>query len=133
LQAYQLLLQAKSLCMLPTETNVRASLELVADALRRDPGFARAWQGIACIRSYYSVAMQYSIPDALRDAESDAQKALILDPTLSGARAVLGFISACRGNWAQAHLARREGRPADAASIKRAVDPLACFRGCGGR
>jgi TolB-like protein/Tfp pilus assembly protein PilF len=102
LQAYQLFLQAKSLSTLPTETNVRASLDLLADALRRDPSFARGWQAMAVVRGYFCVAMHYSIANALRDAESDARQALTLDPSLSGSRATLAFISACRGNWTQA-------------------------------
>jgi adenylate cyclase len=102
LEAYQLFLQAKSLEPQPTEQHLRIALDLLVRALERDPTFARAWQGMAVVRGYYSVTMGYRMPNALSDAESDAHHALALDPSLWGAHAVLGFIGACRGDWIKA-------------------------------
>jgi TolB-like protein/DNA-binding winged helix-turn-helix (wHTH) protein/tetratricopeptide (TPR) repeat protein len=101
LQAFQFVLQAKSLGTQPTEHNLRSALEFLARATERDPMFARAWQGMAVTRGYHFVTMDYLMPDALKDAEQCAHRALALDASLP-ARAVLGFINACRGQWIKA-------------------------------
>jgi TolB-like protein/Tfp pilus assembly protein PilF len=102
LEAYHLFLQAKSLNSQPTEHNLRTALQLLERALERDPSFARAWQGMAVLRGYYLIALDYPMPDALMLAESDARRALALEPSLSASHGTLGFIDACRGNWIEA-------------------------------
>lgn len=102
LQAFQFFLQAKSLDTRPTEHNLRRALELLGCATERDPTFARAWQGMAATRGYHFVTMDYPMPNALSDAERDAHRALALDASMAGARAVLGFINAVRGHWIEA-------------------------------
>jgi TolB-like protein len=101
-EAYRRFLQTKSLSQRPTEHNLRASLELLAQATERDPTFARAWQGLAVIRGCYFVMLGYPMPDALAIAERDARNALALEPALLASHAILGFINACRGKWIEA-------------------------------
>jgi transcriptional activator of cad operon len=98
LQAFQFFLQSKSLNTRPTEHNLRLALELLARATERDPTFARAWGGMAVTR-YHFVTMDYPLPNALADAERDVYRALGLNASLAGLRAVLGFINVCRGHW----------------------------------
>jgi TolB-like protein len=109
LQAFQFFLQSKSLNAHPTEHNLRFSLELLARATERDPTFARAWGGMAVTR-YNFVAMDYPLPNALTDAELAVHRALALDASLAGSRAILGFINACRGNWITAEAEFRASR-----------------------
>jgi TolB-like protein len=104
LEAFKLFLQSKSLDSQPTEHNLRTALLLLDRALALDRTFARAWQGRAVVRGYYSVTMNYAMPDALVEAERDARQALALDCNLAGAHAVLGFINACRGRWVEAEV-----------------------------
>ena len=108
LRAFQFFLQARSLNTQPTEHNLRSALELLSRALELDPTFARAWQGMAVTRGYHFVTMDYAMPDALSDAERAAHRALALDESLAGSRAVLGFIGACRGQWIKAEAEIRE-------------------------
>jgi hypothetical protein len=57
---------------------------------------------MAVLRGYYLIALDYPMPDALMLAESDARRALALEPSLSASHGTLGFIDACRGNWIEA-------------------------------
>jgi TolB-like protein/tetratricopeptide (TPR) repeat protein len=108
LRAFQFFLQARSLNTQPTEHNLRSALELLSQAIELDPTFARAWQGMAVTRGFHFVTMDYPLPNALNDAEQAAHRALALDGSLAGVRAVLGFISACRGHWIKAEAEIRE-------------------------
>jgi TolB-like protein/tetratricopeptide (TPR) repeat protein len=116
LRAFQFFLQARSLNTQPSEHNHRSALEFLSRAIELDSAFARAWQGMAVTRGFHFVTMDYPMQDALIDAERAAQRALALDDSLAGSRAVLGFINACRGQWIKAEAEIRESlaaRPND--------------------
>ncbi len=102
LRAYQLYLEAMGHVAQPTEHNLHIAMELLRRALARDPKFARAWHSMAAIRAYYFIMMDYPMPNALSHAEHDARQAIALDPSHSGAHAVLASIKACRGLWIEA-------------------------------
>jgi len=102
-EAYRFYLQGRSA---PTDVAMR----LFAQATTRDPRFARAWAAMA-IERVVAAAFGAVIPNALADAEHDANQALALDPNLPEAQTALGIISAWRGNWTAAE-----------ASFRRAVE-----------
>ena len=98
MNAYEAFLKARELFSSRNPLALRQSLEIYQQAIERDPGFARAYEGLASI---YAVLPGYSAPEgyeALSYEESyrlttlSARKALELDPTLSMPHAVLGII-----------------------------------------
>lgn len=80
---------------------VAAARELYNHALSRDPDFASAHAGLA---STYMVesTIGMPVPEALAMAESEAHRALQLDPEQEAGHAVLGQVSAVRGDFCKA-------------------------------
>ena len=101
LKAFHLYLQAMALRTQPTEHNIETGMQLLERALVRDPDFARAWYAYAETEAYIAVNGNCDV-NLLSAAERDARRALALDPTMSGAYAVLGLVNACRGRWIEA-------------------------------
>jgi TolB-like protein/Flp pilus assembly protein TadD len=91
-EAYRLYLQALS------AGTLRTGIALLTQAIARDPRFARAYAERARLR-VAEVALGGIVPNALTDAEQDANKALALDPRLPAAHVALGMLSAWRGDW----------------------------------
>jgi adenylate cyclase len=100
LEAYQLYLQGNSILRTSEESFGRA-MALYQQALARDPEFARALSAIAYLRLLY-VRFGYAMPDAVPNAEREAARALMLDPSLAEAREVLGIADTYRGHWVDA-------------------------------
>jgi TolB-like protein/Tfp pilus assembly protein PilF len=98
LEAYQLYLQARSIGTSGAEPRLRDALKRFQGAIARDPKFARAYSGSAATRLTF-VVLGYPLPNALDDAEHEAEKALALDPRLAEAQSILGQTDAVRGNW----------------------------------
>jgi TolB-like protein len=109
-EAYRLYLQARAIG--GTEEAFRQSLALYDQALARDPKFARALAGRAWVRATF-VSFGFPLPNALEDAERDAEQALALNPNLPEASLALGITSALRGNWLQADTSFRAAIAAD--------------------
>jgi len=87
MSAYDLYLKAHQLFI--TRTTLDESVRLFEEAVRQDPGFARAWEGLAAV---YAVmpGWGYSDRDYLALADHAAEKALALDETLALAHATVG-------------------------------------------
>jgi TolB-like protein/tetratricopeptide (TPR) repeat protein len=90
-EAYELYLQARHFWRQRGEGPLRESMRLFEEAIRLDPGFARAHSGLAAATG---VLVAYTGPEvdaeALgRAAETHALRALSLDPSLAEAHAVL--------------------------------------------
>jgi TolB-like protein/tetratricopeptide (TPR) repeat protein len=89
LDAYDLYLKARELFI--ARTNLKTSWELLDQAVQMDPGFVRAWEALAAVRS---VATSWFPGDGIdHDSLSliAARRALELDPNLSMAYAVIGL------------------------------------------
>ncbi len=101
-EAYQLYLQARHQWKRRGEQALRRSIELLEQALERDPEFARAYSGLAAV---YVVLPGYSgedeAPYSLKALEA-AQQALSRDPTLAEAHSVLAEIAVNERRWADA-------------------------------
>jgi TolB-like protein/Flp pilus assembly protein TadD len=99
-EAYRLYLQGRAAAM-------PAALTLFAQAIAKDPQFARAYAASAQVRANLA-AFGPLDANGLRDAEREAKQALALEPQLPEACAALATISACRGNWLDAEASFQE-------------------------
>lgn len=93
LDAYNLYLRGRFFWHLRTEEDLRRSARFFEQAVERDPGYARAWAGLA---DAYSVLAFYDyLPPrtAYPEAKEAATRALAIDETLAEAHASLGYIT----------------------------------------
>ena len=97
LDAYDLFLKAQALFQ--ARQNLPTSVQLFTQATELDPGFARAWAGLA---SALAVIDSWVISDVDHkpQARAAAQRALELDPDLSMPYAVLGNLGWARDSFA---------------------------------
>ncbi|HSQ70392.1 MAG TPA: tetratricopeptide repeat protein, partial [Steroidobacteraceae bacterium] len=98
-EAYERYLQARHLWRQRGEGPLRQSIEVFNEAIRLDPGFARAHAGLAASTA---VLTAYTGPDVDADelgraAQTQALRALSLDPSLAEAHAVLAAV--LESNW----------------------------------
>jgi TolB-like protein len=100
-EAYQLYMQALSLTLRPSGDNVRGAIELLREALKRDPEFARA-SSLLAIQYGTCVLFGFRIPDAFAAAERETRNALALDPEDSTAHCAAGVVASLRGQWLDA-------------------------------
>lgn len=103
-EAYQLYLQGQSVWKKRGEDNLKKAIELYQQALAHDPAFARAHAALA---SSYVVMPGYTKEQGdeekfFRLAETSARQALVLDPNIGEAHAVLAQINADRGDFLDA-------------------------------
>ncbi|MCH9027894.1 MAG: tetratricopeptide repeat protein [Proteobacteria bacterium] len=104
MDAYEAFLKARELFMSRDGLALRQSLEIYQQAIERDPGFARAWEGLAAT---YAVLPYYtpegyevvSLEESNRESTKAARKALELDPALSMPHAVLGIMLSRTDNF----------------------------------
>jgi TolB-like protein/Tfp pilus assembly protein PilF len=97
-EAYQLYLQASSLRDRPTAQNTERALELLQQAVTRDPKFARAY-GLMADTQFVEFSLLGLPSEHLALAEQLARQALSLDPNEPAGHDVLGVTSAMRGHW----------------------------------
>ena len=103
-EAYELYLQGQSVWKKRGEENLKRAIELYQSALARDPAFARAHAALA---SAYVVMPGYTKEQGdeekfFRLAEASARQALVLDPNIGEAHAVLAQINSDRGDFLDA-------------------------------
>jgi TolB-like protein len=97
-EAYQFYLQASSLLDQITPRNVTRALDLLQQAVTRDPRFARAY-GLLAV-AHYSAFTYLNFPsEHLAQAEHIARQALALDPQVTDGYNILSSINADRGHW----------------------------------
>jgi tetratricopeptide (TPR) repeat protein len=90
-QAYSYYLNARELVYQRTIESSTAALQQYESAIRLDPGFARAYAGLATAHvAHYNFTRSQ---DDHAKAKQAAEKALQLDPDLAEAHAVLGLIA----------------------------------------
>ena len=100
LEAYQLYLRGRALWQRRGGDNINKAIPLLEQATVLDPGFARAWSGLAAARLTLPVydigADRYG---EWREAERLARKALSLDPDIAEAVAVMADLTRGKGEW----------------------------------
>jgi DNA-binding winged helix-turn-helix (wHTH) protein len=97
-EAHRLYQQALGLSLRPSFENTRGAIELLREATRRDPTYARAASLLAV---QYTTCVVYDFPltDALALAEREAERSLRLDPSDGTTHGAVGVVEAVRGNW----------------------------------
>ena len=103
-EAYELYLQGRAVWKKRGEANLKRAIELYQSALARDPAFARAHAALA---SAYVVMPGYTKQQGdeekfFRLAETSARQALVLEPNIGEAHAVLAQINSDRGDFLDA-------------------------------
>ncbi len=91
-EAYNLYLQGRFFTNKWSEEKVRKGIEYFERAIERDPGFARAYAGLA--DAYVWLLWDASVEEALPKARAAAQRALELDGSLSEAHYAIARIAA---------------------------------------
>jgi len=91
LDAYELYLRAMD--MFQRRDNLPGSVVLFEQAIKLDPGFARAWEGVAAVQAILNYWVFDDGIEHLPLAKEAANRAVELDPSLSMAYAVLGFVA----------------------------------------
>jgi TolB-like protein/Tfp pilus assembly protein PilF/predicted Ser/Thr protein kinase len=91
-EAYNLYLQGKYFYERRSREDLEKAVSYFEQALKLDPGYARAWVGLA--NAHWSQAGGGYVPAAegYGKAREDVEKALALDPNLAEAHAALGSI-----------------------------------------
>ena len=99
-EAYELYLQARAAGH-GTAPSEKLALDLVDQAIARDPNFAKAL-GYRSFLEAGNVGMISAPTEALASARRDAAKALALDPNLAEALTTTAIIQAVEGQWLDA-------------------------------
>jgi serine/threonine protein kinase/Tfp pilus assembly protein PilF len=102
-EVYDLYLRGRAAWSRRTPEQNSRAIELYQEAIRRNPGFADAYAGLADALIIQS-AQLYAIPrsQALPRAKGAAERALLLDPTLAEAHASLGNLLTKENRWDEA-------------------------------
>jgi adenylate cyclase len=98
-EAYNLYLQARHHWKRRGVEPLRTSLQLFQQALELDPGFARAWAGLAAARLVLPDYLAVPGDQYRAEAIEAARQALALDPALAEAHAVLAQVQSVEGDW----------------------------------
>ncbi|TDJ31380.1 MAG: hypothetical protein E2O56_07205 [Gammaproteobacteria bacterium] len=107
LEAYQLYLRGRSLWWMRYGDAVPRAIEYFKQAVGLDPGFARAWSGLAAAYQVLSTYTDAREDEVLPLSAEAANKALALDPGLAEAQAVLAQFLVYRAEWREADSAFR--------------------------
>jgi adenylate cyclase len=106
LEAYQLYLRGRALMSRGAEQHIRRAMDLLSQAVARDPTFARAHSAMA-LAHWVAFFMNYPLTDPLGEAEREAERALAIDPKLAEAHGILGGVYAARLEWLKADASLR--------------------------
>jgi TolB-like protein/Tfp pilus assembly protein PilF/predicted Ser/Thr protein kinase len=91
-EAYNLYLQGKYFHDRRTREDLEKALSYFEQALKLDPGYARAWVGLAGAHASQADGGYVRVAEGYGKAREDVEKALQLDPDLAEAHAALGWI-----------------------------------------
>jgi TolB-like protein/class 3 adenylate cyclase/Tfp pilus assembly protein PilF len=92
-EAYALFLKARDIGMQHTPLSYEQSISLYEQALKLDPEYAEAWDGLANNYGYQAINGIRPSAEGFQLASEAAQKALALDPRYAQAHARLGWIA----------------------------------------
>jgi DNA-binding winged helix-turn-helix (wHTH) protein len=126
LLANELYLQARAVFEMPDEPRLRRAIVWLEQASARDPLFARALSTLAGVQ-LHCILFGYRLPDALRDAERNANRALEIDPLLHEAHAALGQANAFRGRFSAAESHFRTALASEGCDAVSAVIHCTCL------
>jgi TolB-like protein len=98
-EAHNLLLQGTFALQSDTEPGTAQALRAFEGALAIDPGYAPAWNGVAWARFRRAVNGYEPIESAFKVAEESSRRAIVLDPGLADAYALLASMRTLRFDW----------------------------------
>ena len=113
-EAYDLYLRARHLWYQRGAARLAKAESLFAAAVQRDPGFARAYSGLALVQSTrpeYVSGVSYE--DVLAPAREASERALALDSTQAEAHVALAAVLAPVGRWPEAEAHHRRALALD--------------------
>ena len=90
-EAYALYLQATAIFNRREGSRFHDAIAQVEQALRLDPGYARAWSRLGTLQALLPIYVTGESDSALAAAEQAARRAIALDPSLGEPHAVLGL------------------------------------------
>jgi len=104
-EAYALHLQASAIFNRRDGERFPDAIAQLEQALRRDPGFARAWSRLGALRAVTPNYGRGDFDASLASAEEAARRAIELDPAFAEPHAVLGRVFAFRRHFLDARAA----------------------------
>ncbi len=107
LEAYELLLRARSLFIERGIENMRQSIQLLEEAVKQDPAFAEAWGLLASVNTALASWVISDEEDFGTPAREAAARAIELNPELAMPYAAQGFVLQKAFEWSEA-IARLE-------------------------
>jgi TolB-like protein/Tfp pilus assembly protein PilF len=110
-EAYALYLQATAIFNRRDGSRFPDAIGQVEEALRLDPGYARAHSRLATLQALLPTYLRRATPAAQAAAEAQARKAIALDASLAEPHAVLGLV-----------LSQRRHYPESLAEFRRALE-----------
>jgi TolB-like protein/Tfp pilus assembly protein PilF len=100
-EAMRLVLEARREARSLRPEGLQAAARLAREALALDPDFAKAWESLAGT-TFVMSTWGFGPRDLAREASAHARRALELDPSLSGALAILGGVESSAGRFVEA-------------------------------
>ncbi|PYP34998.1 MAG: hypothetical protein DMD48_14880 [Gemmatimonadetes bacterium] len=94
-EAHSLYLQGLYLWNRRNAPSVHRAVGLFEEAVKRDPGYARAYAGIALAKAVLPFYEDVDTDEVVEEAREAARRALAIDSTLTEAWAVQGLMNAC--------------------------------------
>ncbi len=102
LEAYELYLRGRYFWQRRGEANIRQAIGYLNEAIELDPGFARAWSGLAAAYTTLPVYSNEPYDELTPLAVDAARQALELDDALAEAYAVIADASRIAREWSEA-------------------------------
>ena len=102
-EAYNANLQGRHFLSLRGRENLEKAASYFDQALKLDPDYAVAWEGLATVRMVQADTGHVRVDDGYRQARTAAERALTLDPSLAEAHSAMAMIKATYDwDWASA-------------------------------
>jgi tetratricopeptide (TPR) repeat protein len=124
-EAYNLYLQGKYFSDRLSRENLEKAVSYYEQAVKLDPGYARAWVGLANAHSDQADRGDVPLAEGYRKARAEVEKALAFDPNLAEAYASLIWIRMTYDwDWSGADAAAKralELEPGNATVVRRAA------------
>jgi len=116
IQAYDYYLRGRGHLSRHGKENIRRAIRMFGQATHIDPGFARAWAGLALAHAY-CVLLFNSGADDMRAAEEASSRAIELDPDLAESYAARMMVYAAASRFDDAETAFRKAIELDPANF----------------
>jgi TolB-like protein/Tfp pilus assembly protein PilF len=129
-EAYNAVLMARYFYGQPTRENLAKAVGYYEQAVKLDPGFARAWAGLGATYAFQAGNGYISPEEGYDLAKTAVKKALALDKDLAYAHRIFGWIKmSCDWDWAAADASYRKAMSLAPGSVQLEAAQLAVAMG----